>query len=153
MRNLGLRSTEHAHHTRRDLWLVSVSATDIADLGTFDRYQACGLDPAIAVDDAHERARALADALLADGYHGVISPSAALPGVTNLTIFGERYERVLTHLPVADWDNPDPSFWCGVQLLAEMASPPHALCVETRFLGEPHHGLAEWRRRGADPAG
>ena len=43
----------------------------------------------------HEEAQALADELRAAGYRGLLSPSAALAGATNLTLFGPRYEKVL----------------------------------------------------------
>jgi hypothetical protein len=61
----------------RCLWHVRVSADRIADLSTFDAWDACGLDPAVAVGD-HADSQALASELRRAGYRGVLSPSAAL---------------------------------------------------------------------------
>ena len=99
VRYYSVRSPEQAREMQRDLWLVFVRERRVADLSTFDRYDACGLDPGLAVDPDHGASRELADELRASGFRGVLSPSAALPGVVNLTVFGERYERVLAGRP------------------------------------------------------
>ncbi len=70
-----------AEYNRR-LWAVVVDETEIADLSTFLAYDQCGLDPRLAVG-AHPEAQELADALIAAGYRGLLSPSAALPGATD----------------------------------------------------------------------
>ena len=141
-RYYSLRSAAHAREMRRNLWLVFVRETRIADLSTFDRYDACGLDPAIAVGD-HAPGRALGDELRAAGYRGVLSPSAALPGVTNLTVFGERYEKVLLTDPAA-WRNPDADAWLPCQRVVEEAPVPVELCTETVFKTKQHEGYRTW---------
>jgi len=79
-RYYSLRSPKQAREMKRDLWLVFVRETRIADLSSFDRYDTCGLDPAIAVEPhTLGRSQALADDLRAAGFRGVLSPSAALP--------------------------------------------------------------------------
>jgi hypothetical protein len=127
----------------RDLWLVFARERRVADLSSFDRYDACGLDPALAVDPDHAASQALADELRASGFRGVLSPSAALPGVVNLTVFGERYERVLL-TDLAAWGNPDADAWLPVQLVVEAAPIPVQLCTEAVFLTQKHHGYREW---------
>jgi RES domain-containing protein len=137
-----LRDDERRKDARRHLWLIVVDEVDIADLSSFDRYEACGLDPSIAVDD-HAPAQQLADALVEAGYRGVLSPSAALTGATNLSIFGERYEHVLD-AGAGSWSTPNRDVWLPCSLAAEGA-PPHELLTATRFQGVPHEGLASWR--------
>lgn len=138
----GIRTAERAAEYRRQLWLAHVRETEIADLSTFGRWAACGLDPAMAVG-AHEPCRLLADELRDAGYRGLLSPSAALPGATNLTLFGPRYEKVLLH-GLASWTNPQPALRVACTLAAH-GGPPQALLGETAFPGVTHEGLAAWR--------
>jgi RES domain len=148
-RYFSLRSPFRAREMRRTLWLVLVREERIADLSTFDRYEACGLDPRVAVGD-HATSQALADELRAASFRGVLSPSAALPGVVNLTVFGERYERVL-RTDLRAWENPDIDSWLPCQLAAEEAPVPIQLTSETVFGEEEHQGYAAWinaRRQG-----
>ena len=149
VRYLSIRSAEQAAEQRRNLWLIAVSERDIADLASFDLYDACGLDPRTAVGD-HTASQNLADELRAGGFRGVVSPSAALPGAVNLTLFGERYEQVLSG-EITAWSNPDPSEWLTVQLAAEHTGPPAELCVETCFLSQPHRGYREWLKAHGKP--
>ncbi len=141
----GIRGRARAEQYRRRLWLVLVREHDIADLSTFDRYAACGLDPALAVG-AHEPAQALADELRAAGYRGLLSPSAALAGTTNLTLFGPRFEKLLLG-GLERWPNPAPERWLPCTLAAE-GSPPGQLVLQTTFADMEHEGLAAWRGGG-----
>lgn len=142
-RYYSLRSAAQAAEMRRNLWLVYVAETRIADLSTFEKYKNSGLDPAIAVQTDHERCRQLADDLRAAGFRGVLSPSAALADTTNLTLFGERYERVLQSDP-AKWRNPDVNSWLPVQQIVEEVPVPPQLCTETVFQGQKHLSYREW---------
>lgn len=116
-------------YTRR-LWLAFVEETEIADLATAERWLDCGLDPSIATGE-HAQTQQLADELRASGYRGILSPSAALPSATNLTLFGERYEKVLLTSPDA-WSNPQPGVLIACNLVA-VGSPPSELIAETSF--------------------
>lgn len=143
-----IRDGRRAAQYRRRLWLVLVRERDIADLSTFDRYAACGLDPRIAVGD-HAAAQALADELRAAGYRGLLSPSAALAGATNLTLFGERYEKVLLG-GLEAWRNPRPELWLPCTLAAEGA-PPAELITATTYAGMEHEAYRAWlAQRGDD---
>lgn len=139
-----IRGQPRAEEYIRRLWIFSVQEQDVADLASFDAYVDCGLDPAIAVGDDHQASQALADELRAAGYRGVLSPSAALEGAVNLTLFGERYEKVL-RTGVERWRNPKPGVLLPGTLIVE-GNPPADLITETVFVGEPHVGYEEWRR-------
>jgi RES domain len=128
-----IRTDERARQYTRALWLVFVREHDIADLSSDAHYRRCGLNPRIAVGP-HEDAQELADDLRAAGFRGLLSPSAALPGATNLTLFGPRFERVLLGR-LADWDNPNADVWLPCTLAAE-GHPPPGLVADTVFLGE-----------------
>jgi RES domain-containing protein len=138
VRYYSIRSEDLAREQLRNLWLVLVRESKIADLATFDKWESCGLDPRDAVDK-HMACQALGRELLTAGYRGVLSPSAALPGVANLTLFGERYERVLGG-GLDTWKNPDPNVFLPCERVAEDASPPVELLAETCFLDGPHLG-------------
>jgi hypothetical protein len=144
-RYFSVRSERQARELRRNLWLVFVRETQIADLSSFDDYARAGLDPELAIG-AHERSQELADELKQHGYRGVLSPSAALPGVTNLTLFGERYEKTLLTDP-SGWENPNPNAWLPCQIVARGAPLPPELITETVFLGKPHEHYEVWRAR------
>lgn len=139
-----IRGQARAEQYRRRLWVFSVEEHDIADLSTFDAYQACGLDPHIAIGD-HQISQALADELRAAGYRGILSPAAALDGAVNLTLFGERYEKVLS-TGIERWHNPKPGVMLPGTLVVE-GNPPPELVTETVFEGEPHLGYEDWFKR------
>ncbi len=128
-----IRTAERAAQYTRALWLVFVREHDIADLSTAERFRGCGLDPRVATGP-HEHSQRLADDLRAAGYRGVLSPSAALRGATNLTLFGMRFEKVLLGR-LETWTNPDTDVWLPCTLVAE-GHPPARLVEETVFFGE-----------------
>jgi len=123
-----------------------VDETEIADLSTFNDYGACGIDPRLAVGE-HDDAQSLADELLNAGFRGVISPNAALPGATNLTLFDERYEKVLL-TGFTTWRNPDPTRRLACHLVAE-CGPPIDLITQTCHVGMPHDAYREHVRDAA----
>jgi RES domain-containing protein len=131
----------------RSLWQLCVSADQIADLSTFDRWEACGLDPAIAVG-GHARSQALASELRRARYRGVLSPSAALDveGAVNLTLFGSRIEhhiegRPLPEEPVGGPNGP----WLPAILLTDRGAPTPFAMEHTCYRMGEHRTLAEWR--------
>lgn len=138
-----IRANARAVEYSRKLWQIYVEEAEIADLSTFDHYEKCGLNPRLAVA-AHEPCQELADELREAGYRGLLSPSAALPGATNLTLFGTRYEKELRTRPEI-WENPMPGVRLPCQLVAE-APPPAELVLATCFPGMVHDGYREYLR-------
>jgi hypothetical protein len=144
----GIRGNARADQYRRKLWVMFVREDDIADLSTFDAYDACGLDPRLAVGK-HTESQKLADDLRAAGFRGVLSPSAALVGATNLTLFGARYEKVLLG-GLATWPNPQPGLRLPCSLVVE-GNPPDQLVTETVFEGIEHDGYRDWLKANRKP--
>jgi hypothetical protein len=144
VRYYSIRDHDLAREQRRNLWLVLVRESEIADLSTFDKWADCGLDPRHAVD-RHKHCQGIGRELRTAGYRGVLSPCAALPGVANLTLFGERYERVLGG-GLDTWTNPDPDSFLPCERVAEEASPPLELLTDTCFLHGPHLGYRSYLR-------
>jgi RES domain-containing protein len=144
-----IRSHVRASQYTRRLWLVFIEEREIADLSTFEKYEECGLDPRLAVG-SHAPSQLLAGELLAAGFRGLLSPSAALPTATNLTLFGERYEKVVPTAPDR-WRNPDPELRLACHLTAE-GSPPQDLVTATCFVGMEHDGYrGHLRAKGLPP--
>ena len=96
------------------------------------------------------RSHRLADDLKDAGYRGLLTPSAALPGAVNLTIFGERYEVEISTGETAP-GNPDPALWYPATLVASSARPPRRALEQTCHRGEEHAELERWRRGRASP--
>jgi hypothetical protein len=128
------------HHAK--LWQLWPDKTNIADLSSFDKIAACGLEPAMFIDDDHRPCQALADELRAAGYRGLLSPSASLPGVVNLTLFDTR--RELYGRP-GTTPNPRPDLYIPVNLAADLSPPPAHILDVVRCYGDPHLGYEQWK--------
>ena len=142
IRYFGLRSPEQVVEQRRSLWHAHVEVEDVADLSTFDRWVACGLDPMDAVSDDHAGCQRVAQGLVEQGYRGVLAPSAALPEAINITVFGGRYEQEAIADPRTLARRDDR--WLRVAVAAEGAHPPQVLVTRTRYRGQPHGGYEDW---------
>ena len=119
----------------RCLWRLWVSERDVADLSTAARIAEAGLVPATFTDfDTYEECQQLAADLVDAGFRGLLSPSAALPSCTNLTLFGPRLP-----LEVSAWaseavpENRAPDEVLIVERLADPAYVPAAILPRTRY--------------------
>jgi len=126
------------------LWKLTIEETEIADLSTFDEIEECGLDPHQIVAESHAYCHALADELRAEGYHGVLAPSAAMPGAVNLSLFGPRREVSERELQIGGARNPRPDYFIAVKVLADDTAPPAHVLESTRHSGDPHLGYELW---------
>jgi len=141
-----LRTEADRLEDHRSLWQLRVSADQVADLSTFDQWEACGLDPAIAVGD-HADSQALASELRRNGYRGVLSPSAALDvaGAVNLTVFGGRIEHRIEGGPLPDAPVAEYGRWLPAILLTDRGAPTRFAMERTCYRDGHHRTLAEWR--------
>lgn len=141
VRHAGIRTEQRRREYRHRLWRVEVEETDIADLSSFDKVAAAGLEPEMFVaDPPYGACQTLAAELHADGYRGLLSPSAALHETTvNLTLFGPRREFRRGEA------NRRPGYYMMVSVVADFSAPPEDLLWTTRMLGEEHLGLADFK--------
>ncbi len=132
-----LRTEAEAATFRTVLWQVRVDEGAIVDYGTLEKAEAAGFPAEALVEDDHERCQAEAERLKTFRARGVLSPSAALPGSVNLTLFGPRVE--------AAWGRPvQLASMLPVQRLVE-GHPPPGLTGRVRYYGERHAELVEYR--------
>jgi hypothetical protein len=141
IRQVGLRGEDRRREIRRTVYRVRVQSDAIADLRDFARWEACGLDPAIAVADDHRRSRRLAGELRAAGFGGILAPSASLPDHVNLTLFGPRQEA--PDDDTGTW--PRPALFCPTATVADRAAPPAGLEPRVRYRGLAHLGWERWK--------
>lgn len=144
----GIRRKRLLRKQRRHLWWFEVIEDDVADLSTFEQAADCGLDPYMLIDDDLSGCQTLAQELIAHGYRGVMSPSAALPGEVVLTLFGPRLEYEV-HTGFGAFDqrrNLRPDVYVTTGLLARGATAPPYLLQLVRYPGAPHLEYERWRQ-------
>jgi hypothetical protein len=135
LRHEDLKTETEAAMYATTLWELRVNEGFVVDYSTFRKAEEAGFPPEALVDDNHERCQQEARRLHSLGAGGVLSPSAALPGSINLTLFGPRVEvrwDAMTGLASA----------IPAQRLAE-GHPPAGLVNRVRYFGVAHEGLAE----------
>jgi RES domain-containing protein len=139
IRGENLRTEAEVRTFRTILWQLRVDEGAIVDYSTFDKADAVGFEPAALVDDDHERCQVEAQRLKSLGAQGVLSPSAALPGSINLTVFGAR-------APIAWTTTVSLASSIPVQRLSEGSAPP-GLVNQVRFYDQAHPLLVEYLTR------
>ena len=98
-RHEGLREEAELDLLRATLWAARWSVGPLADLGTFEKAEAWGVEPRVLVDDDHRRSRALARTLRDRAFAGLLAPSAALPGSVTLVVFRPRIRAAFDATP------------------------------------------------------
>lgn len=136
LRHEDIRSEEEAATYKTTIWQVRVDEALIVDYSTFEKAEDAGFPAEALVEDDHERCQAEAEWLKSHSVRGVLSPSAALPGSVNLTLFGPR-------VPVGWEVQVQLASTLPVQAVAS-GSPPVGLVKRVRFKGEPHPLLASY---------
>jgi RES domain-containing protein len=135
IRHEELRTEEEAATYKVSLWELEVNEGVVVDYSTFEKAEDAGFPPEALVDDDHEQCQSEAQRLMSLGATGVLSPSAALPGSTNLTLFGQRVEvRWGAEAGVAS-AVPAQKIVTG--------HPPPGLVERVRFFGEAHAALEQ----------
>lgn len=148
LRHLGRDVLADVRTLRWRTWVMRVPTGDLLTIG-FDDAHRFGLEPADLVSDDWAPCQALADRLAARGVPGIIVPSAALPGVSVVVLFGPRVAAPLLATPV------DPGVDVPTAHAAEWSVPAAEILGAVRWWGEPHAGLQAWmegdRHRFRDP--
>ncbi len=136
LRHENLRTEAEAGTFRTTIWQLKVTEGVVVDYGTFEKAEAAGFPAEALVDDDFEYCQQEAQRLVSLGAGGVLSPSAALPGSVNLTLFGPR-------VPIRWTANVEIATAVPAQALTT-GGPPAGLTERVRYRGEPHPGLVEF---------
>jgi RES domain-containing protein len=136
LRHEDIRSDDVAVHYSSTLWQLRVDLGAVVDYTTFARAEAAGFPPEALVEDDHERCQAEAQWLIDEGAVAILSPSAALPGSTNLTVFGPR-------VPVP-WNTTTTLASTIPAQRLSTGHPPPGLTKRVRYFGEPHAELESY---------
>lgn len=135
LRHEELKTEADAAMYTTTLWELQVNEGFVVDYSTFQKAEEAGFPPEALVDDDHEQCQQEAQRLLSLGAGGILSPSAALPGSINLTLFGPRVE--------VKWDaRTGVASAIPAQRLAE-GHPPTGLVNRVRYFGAEHEGLVK----------
>lgn len=137
LRHEDLRTEAEAATFTTTIWQLRIDEGAVADYSSFELAEAAGFPAEALVEDDSERCQAEAAWLRSHGVRGLLSPSAALPGSTNLTLFGPRV--------AIPWD-------AAVSLASTIPAgrlttghPPRGLVTRVRYFGQAHSGLVEYR--------
>lgn len=138
IRNENLRSEGDLSLVAMALWQARIEHGQVADYRDFETAELAGFDPECLIDDNQGACQAEGRRLRAAGFAGVIYPSSALPGETNLALFGPRIllpwgsvRRLASGIP-------------GSQLT--VGAPPADLLPRVRHVGARHAGFSEYQR-------
>lgn len=139
IRSESLRAERDLDLVQIGLWQARISEGGIADYRDFETAERAGFDPEALIDDDQSHCRAEGRRLRDTGFRGVLYPSAALPGETNLALFDPRI--------LLPWGAPR-TLASGVPgMLLTIGAPPTELLPRVRHVGAPHAGLTEHLRR------
>lgn len=124
-----------------NLWAVLVDTEGIVDI-TFDNCASDhGISPAELVGDDYTPTQALATRLRAAHVPGCTVPSAALPGTSNLILFGPRVADPYLSVPLTPEE-------CPTGHLTDGARPAREALPLVCFTGAPHSALTVWMATG-----
>jgi RES domain-containing protein len=133
IRHEDLRTEEVVSHYSTFLWQLQVQEGAVVDYSTFELAESAGFPPEALVEDDHERCQTEAGWLISHGAGGLLSPSAALPGSINLTVFGPRVAVPWNTRASLASSLPAQPLTTG--------HPPPGLVRRVRYFGQPHSVL------------
>lgn len=136
LRSNGMRTPDDAAGLRKRLWVARFDVDPVPV--TFDTAGSHDIAPADLVADDHAPCQQLAQRLVRGGVDAIIVPSAALPGVDNLVLFGPRVQADYGPEPV------DPTVDVPAAVAADHARPQGELIEVVRHVGEPHAAHQAW---------
>jgi RES domain-containing protein len=118
---------------RTKIWVADLNVAHLVDYSTFEKAHAAGFDPEALVDEDYRRCQDEGARLRSLGYLGVVAPSAALPGATNVTLFGARYS--------IRWNARVATVSAIPAAVVAIGSPAPGLLPRVRQYGDVHEGL------------
>ena len=137
IRDEELRAEDEVSMVSVSMWAVLVDQGMIADYSTFEQAERSRFDPAALVDEDYEQCQLEGVRLRERGFAGVIAPSAASPGATNITLFGPRM--------ASTWDRPPLLASSIPATIITKGAPPPGLFERVRHVGAAHSGLVAHR--------
>ena len=144
IRNEELRTEDEVAMVSVSMWAVAIDQEMIVDYSSLELAERAGFDPSALVDENYELCQREGARLRALNYAGVLAPSAALPGATNLTLFGPRMASTWGRPPLLASSIP-------ATIIAKGAPPP-GLLARVRRVGMAHADLvAHTATRSATP--
>jgi hypothetical protein len=129
---------------RMPIWALRLNQQNLVNYSTFDTSEAAGFAPDALVDDDYSRCQAEGRRLRDLGYAGVVAPSAALPGVSNVTVFGRRM--------LGTWNVPTRLASSVPGCVVAVGAPPSGLATRVRYFGQQHDGFAAYVEGRAEDA-
>lgn len=129
LRHEDLRTEEETSHYSSTIWQLQIDDGLIVDYSTFELADAAGFDAQALIDDDHERCQTEAQWLAKIGARGLLSPSAALPGSTSLTLFGARV--------CVPWNTTTELASSIPAQRLTTGHPPAGLTTKVRYFGQP----------------
>jgi hypothetical protein len=130
IRNEELRAEDEVAMVSVSMWAVLIDQGMIVDYSSFALAERSGFDPSALVDENYERCQREGARLRALDYAGVRTPSAALPGAKNLTLFGPRV--------ASSWDRPHLLASSVPATIITKGAPPPGLLARVRQIGSAH---------------
>jgi RES domain-containing protein len=134
IRHEDLHSEADLDLVRMPIWVARVPRAGLIDLRIQTNQDMLGADDEALTADTWGAAQAVAQRLRRDGsVTGIISPSAALPGHANLTLFGARR--------AVDWHSKPTLASTLSAIRAAIGRPPEGLLKSVRRLSDPQASL------------
>lgn len=137
IRNEELTSEEEVAMVSVQMWAIRVVQAMIVDYSTFERASEAAFNVDALVDEDYTRCQQEGARLRSLCCSGVLAPSAALPGETNLTLFGPRM--------ASTWDRPALLASSLSATVITKGAPPPGLLSRVRARGASHATLAAHR--------
>lgn len=130
VRHEDLTTEEEIAQIRSRIWAARITLQAIVDYSKFEYAEEAGFPADALIDDDRRRCRTEGGRLRRLGYAGVLAPSAALLGVTNLTVFGPRMR--------SSWLR-EPSLRSSIPAcVVAIGAPAPGLAHEVRRFGDVH---------------
>lgn len=139
-----LLSDQEVAQIRMPIWALRLSQQNLVDYSSFDKAEAAGFLPDALIDDDYTRCQAEGRRLRQRGYAGVVTPSAALPGAANVTLFGRRM--------LSTWNAPTRLASSIPGCVVAVGCPPPGLVSRVRFFGDAHAALSAYIEGRAERA-